>query len=298
MRASTDSPSNEPDRRQDPVAWLAYRRARGALPSESIGTSSDSCWTELLRFLSPGRVDLAVEKILALPSGSVTQDQTEAIQLWLEACAHTKQKSRSANSAEAAFALLELASACPRAPGGLRSGPASSRRGDQRTRRAFAIAYAPGRVMRPIRSRSGLRRSAWGKPRRSWRDSSRRLAMLTVSSALWTSGRVITSTLGHCLHRVGKAVLQMAAAQAARGRTQAANGLLTSLVQGSLWRVDPLEAAESPPDIEEVVALEQVRSALDRLGESHHEALWGRVDRNNAKRSVASRSPRGRRCMD
>ncbi len=96
--------------------------------------------------------------------------------------------------------------------------------------------------------------------------------------ALELRGRVITSTLGHCLHRVGRVMLELSAAHAARGRTEAANGLLMSLVEDSKWLVDELEAEQSPPDIEEVVALEQLRSALGGLGEGAPEALRARVD--------------------
>ncbi|MEZ4311977.1 MAG: hypothetical protein R3F14_28445 [Polyangiaceae bacterium] len=115
-RAGTKQPENAPDPVKDPVAHVAYRRARGA-PAPARRDRRSAAWGELVRRAKGGDVEGATAFARSEEMASrATPEEQEAARLWCHAVGAAREGALAATSSGAAVRLVELATALASGP--------------------------------------------------------------------------------------------------------------------------------------------------------------------------------------
>ncbi len=110
VRAKTSHPGNRPDATKDPVALIAYRRARGEVGAPAVTSDGSDAWTRLCELLSQGSLHDALASCRAQEfASSATAAESEAAALFCNAVDARGDGASSATSIEVVQRLTSLA---------------------------------------------------------------------------------------------------------------------------------------------------------------------------------------------
>jgi hypothetical protein len=276
VRASTSTPENMPDPGKDPVAFIAYQRARGQAPPPPRRTST--AWDALVTELTGSRRVATAQALAERPAAlaAMTPHEREAASSWRDAV-RAIGATRPMSSVRAVERLLVLAELTV----GSDAGP------NARANILVQAGTALSLLIEDTIQSLGVRRHA-PDGTDAWFDAvalaeaSARLADLFArvddtenEHRAWSlHGRITTRTLGHCYERVGAAMLASAACAQRLGDVESAVGYCDALiVDFAVVVIERWESSSEAPFDEHLLALAQLARAIELRA-----ALTGRTD--------------------
>lgn len=270
-RARAGNPSNEPDPAKDPIAYLSFRRVRGAAPAPAPARGSEA-WQKLLQTLSDAGV--AAARVFVMSSGfqhGADLDEAEAATLWREAIDAAADASprgaRGTCSVPVVEGLLALAtltvdsgaSEATRANALLQLGVSLrmavdacvERRGERKCVEAGTEAWFDAIALADAGLELGSSFARIG-------DSQRELDAQDLRRV------VTTRMLGHCCERVGRVILDCARCAVRIGEADYALRLCDDLIANfTELVVEQWEASGEAPFDEHRLALQQLIAVID-----------------------------------
>jgi len=234
-RARIPSPANEPNRAKDPVAWIAYQRARNR--TVEVPAPPD-----------PRHIEQAANALIAKAFEAGRMIGTDDVEVALMVARIAAVRAPDApTEADAKNLLLLAATVLSVAAEAL-----IDKRGPQRCAAEGSQAWVDG-IALAAASRQITRQFA----ARGWRDLELR--------GLSLCGRVVTGLLGQCRARVGAAMLDQIRAVRAAGNEAEATSMCEAVISDFALVVDMWEPMTEVPFDEHRIALEHLLAALDEL---------------------------------
>ena len=235
VRAATASPANEPNRAKDPVAWIAYQRARGR-PVEAPAPADLREATE--------RAEELITKAFVAGQMLGTDDVDVALIVASIAVVRAAEASTEVGARNLLVLAATVLSTAIEVQINAHDAPGCAPEGSQAWVDGVALAAASQQITQQFAARG-------------WRDLERR--------GLDLYGRAVTGLLGQCHARVGAAMLDRVRGVRAAGDEVAAARLCEAVVRDFAVVVDTWEATTDVPFDEHRIALEHLLAALDEL---------------------------------
>ncbi len=265
-RTRAGNPAHQPDRTNDPVAWIAYRRAQGAPVVRPTGASE--AWRELLSEATTGDASSARHRVdTPVFQAAAGAEEQRAANLWRDAYDQVGPSQEPAGVGTALRGLdlgaATMASSCSVAV---------------KTRVVRSLATA-------LSSAAGARIAELGdepcadEGSQAWvdavglADASRRVAGFFAElgeidlerRAYDLRGRIVTRMMGQCPARVGSAMLDSARCTLRAGNRLGAAGFCESVIADFERLVDEWERADTAPFDEHRLAIQHLVAAIDLL---------------------------------
>lgn len=262
VRAASGLRENAPNASKDPVAHVSYRRALGT-PAPPRRPTVSAAWGELLRMVETRSLGEAIGFARSLDfTGRAEPQEREASVLWIRAAEAAPGGVGSATTAAAALRLLELATA-------LAGTRCDGRTLDDVLLQVGVAISSVAEVRIAQRGPEGC--ALQGTP--AWFDAirlgdaaaelskvfGRRGDARNEGAALDLRGRIVTSLLGHCRHRVGVAMLD----SVSHYRRIGENGRAASMCEAIISDFQGLAVERESMNAEDLLGLRQLVTAID-----------------------------------
>lgn len=243
VRAATASSTNEPDRVKDPVAWIAYQRARNRPVDVPAPPDLREATEQAEELITKAFVD---RQMLG------TDDIDVALMVVRIAAARAPSALTDVDAMNLLVLAATVLSTAIEAQLDARDDRQCAPAGSQAWVDGVALAAASRQITQQFAARG-------------WRDLEQR--------GLDMCGRVVTGLLGQCRARVGAAMLDGIYGARAAGDNEVAAQMCEAVVHDFTVVVDTWEATTDAPFDEHRIALEHLLAALHELAAIRGELL-------------------------